>query len=197
MLVAVKKRPLDYPIECLPDRNTMAASESIQKIGQTFGRTFDEPLNPLVDGRQSEAALAIARGTQRCLIAHGFASLAELTLRSGRRADLIALADSGEIWIIEIKSSLADFRADQKWPEYREFCDRFFFAVGRDFPQAVLPADTGLIVADRFGAEILREAPEHKLAAARRKTLTTTFARVAALRIHAITDPDLVQKIQL
>jgi hypothetical protein len=165
----------------------MPTSESIQN--------FSQPDNPFEDGRQSEAAVAIARGTQRCLISHGFASLAEMTLRNGRRADLIALADSGEIWIIEIKSSLADFRADQKWPEYRDYCDRLFFAVAPDFPPDVLPLDTGLIIADRFGAEILRQAPEHKLAPARRKTVTTSIARIASMRIQGITDADLIDKI--
>ena len=144
-----------------------------------------------IDGRQSEEALAIARGAGRCLLAHGFARLPELTLASGRRADLVALNDSGEIWIIEIKSSLADFRADQKWPEYRNYCDRFFFAVAADFPVEVLPEDTGLIIADKYAGEIVRPAPEHKLSAARRKAVTQRFARVAARRLHALADPEI------
>ena len=144
-----------------------------------------------VDGRQSEAALDIARGTCRLLIAHGLAPLPEFTLASGRRADLMALAGSGQLWIVEIKSSLADFRADQKWPEYRDFCDRLFFAVARDFPLDVLPEDSGLIVADRYGAEIVRPAPELKLAPARRKAVIGSFARVAALRLRAQADPSL------
>ena len=156
-----------------------------------------DPDLPLpVDGRQSDAALAIARGAGRCLLAHGFARLPELTLANNRRADLIALSESGAIWIVEIKSSLADFRADQKWPEYRDYCDRLFFAVDREFPVDVLPFDTGLILADRYGGDIVREAPEHKLAAARRKVVTQRFARVAALRLHALADPDLAARFQ-
>jgi hypothetical protein len=149
------------------------------------------PADPPVDGRQSEAALAIARGASRCLLAHGFARLPELTLATGRRADLTALDAKGVIWIVEIKSSLADFRADQKWWAYRDYCDQFFFAVGPDFPVEVLPADTGLIIADKYGGELLRPATERKLSGARRKEVTQRFARVAALRLHGLADPDL------
>lgn len=95
------------------------------------------------------------------------------------------------IWIVEIKSSLADFRADQKWPEYRDYCDRLFFAVAPDFPMDVLPADAGRIIADKYGGEIVRAAPEHKLSGSRRKELTQRFARVAALRLHGLADPEL------
>ncbi len=145
----------------------------------------------LADGRQSEAALAIARGAGRCLLAHGFARLPELTLANGRRADLIALGTKGAIWIIEIKSCLADFRADQKWPDYRDYCDQFYFAVAPEFPLEVLPHDAGLIIADKYSGEILRAAPEHKLSGPRRKELTQRFARVAALRLHGLADPEL------
>ena len=151
--------------------------------------------DPLADGRQSPAARDIARGTRRCLLAHGFASIPELTLACGRRADIVALADGGEIWIVEVKSSLADFRVDQKWPDYRDDCDRLFFAVAPDFPRDVLPDDTGLIIADRFGAEIVRPAPEHKLSAARRKSVIARFSRAAALQLQAIADPDLAREI--
>jgi hypothetical protein len=143
------------------------------------------------DGRQSEAALAIARGTLRCLVAHAFAALSEVPLASGRRADLLALHTSGELWIIEIKSSVADFRADQKWPEYRAYCDKLLFAVAPDFPVEILPPDTGLIVADRFGGEIVREAPEHRLSAARRKAVTVAIARIGALRLSGLADPNM------
>ena len=105
----------------------------------------------LEDGRQSGRALDIARGTSRVLAAHGLRAIAELSLANGRRADLIAIGEAGEVWIAEIKSSLEDFRADQKWPEYRDFCDRLFFAVSPDFPSEVLPPETGLIVAARWG----------------------------------------------
>ena len=148
------------------------------------------PLGDVRDGRQSPAAFAICRGVARLLRAHGLAAISELALANGRRADVAAIADSGEIWIVEIKSCLEDFRADQKWPEYREFCDRLFFAVAPTFPREVLPEDTGLIVADRYGGEIVRAAPEHKLAGARRKTMTLRLARSDALRLQGVIDPE-------
>lgn len=144
-----------------------------------------------IDGRQSETALAIARGAGRLLASHGLAGVAELSLANGRRADIAAVSDKGEIWIVEIKSSIEDFRADQKWPEYRDYCDRLWFAVEAAFPLEILPSDVGIIVADRYGAEIVREAPEHKLAPARRKAVMLLIARVAALRLQAAVDPDL------
>jgi len=143
------------------------------------------------DGRQSDAALAIARGASRCLLAHGYARLTELTLANGRRADLIGIEAKGQIAIVEVKSSLADFQSDQKWPWYRDYCDHFYFAVAPDFPTDVLPDDIGLIVADRYGGEIVRGAPEHRLAGARRKEITVRFARSAALRLHGLADPEL------
>ncbi len=146
--------------------------------------------NPLHDGRQSEAAQAIARGTQRLLAQQGFATLTELPLASGRRADIVALSASGEVWIVEVKSSLVDFLSDQKWPEYRDYCDRLWFAVAAGFPSEVLPEDAGLIVADRFGAEVLRHAPEHRLPGARRKAVTVACARTAARRLMVLADPE-------
>ena len=143
------------------------------------------------DGRQSPMAAAIARGAGRCLLAHGYARLPEVPLANGRRADLLAIHENGDIWIVEIKSSLADFRADQKWSEYREFCDRFIFAVASNFPIDELPAATGIIIADRYGGELVRPAPEHKLAPARRKAVIHRFARTAALRLHALADPEI------
>jgi hypothetical protein len=142
-----------------------------------------------VDGRQSPTALAIARGTARYLHALGYCVVSELPLPSGRRADLVALGGDGEILIVEIKSSVADFRADQKWTDYRLHCDRLFFATIVDVPREIFPADTGLIVADAFGASIVCEAPEHRLAAARRKTVMLRFAHAAALRLQALADP--------
>jgi hypothetical protein len=142
------------------------------------------------DGRQSPAAFDICRGVARLLKAHGLAAVTEVSLANGRRADVVGVSERGEIWIVEIKSCLDDFRTDQKWPEYREFCDRLLFAVAPGFPQEVLPADTGLIVADRYGGELLRPAPEHKLAPARRKAMTLRVARVAALRLQGVIDPE-------
>jgi hypothetical protein len=145
--------------------------------------------SPLVDGRQSETALAIARGTARYLHALGYCVVRELPLPSGRRADLVALGGDGEIVIVEIKSSVADFRADQKWMDYRRHCDRLFFATHAGVPCEIFPAEAGLIVADAFGASIVSEAPEQRIAAATRRSVTLRFAYAAALRLQAVADP--------
>ena len=147
------------------------------------------PLEVPVDGRQSETARAVARGTARLLHAHGFSVVSELGLPSGRRADLVALDARGELWIVEIKSSVADFRADQKWQDYRTHCDRLFFATCLEVPREIFPSDTGLIVADAFGAQLICEAPEHRLPAATRKSMLLLFARAAALRLQSLADP--------
>jgi hypothetical protein len=147
------------------------------------------PALPPVDGRQSETALAIARGTARHLHALGYCVVSELPLPSGRRADLVALGGAGEIIIVEIKSSVADFRADHKWMDYRFHCDRLFFATVVDVPCGIFPKDTGLIVADAFGAAIICEAPEHRLPAPTRKAMMLRFAHAAALRLQALADP--------
>ena len=141
------------------------------------------------DGRQSATALAVARGTTRLLHQSGFSAVAELPLPSGRRADLVALNGASEIWIVEIKSSIEDFRADGKWTDYRAHCDRLFFATTLDVPCEIFPKDTGLIVADAFGARIVCDAPEHRLHAATRKCMMLSFARCAALRLAALADP--------
>jgi hypothetical protein len=144
----------------------------------------------LVDGRQSAAASAIARGTARLLHVHGLCVVSELPLASGRRADLVGLSRDGDIWIVEIKSSLADLRADRKWPEYRAHCDRLFFATSPDLPAEAFPADAGLIVADSFGAAIVREAGEHRLHAATRRSMTLKIARAGAFRLQTLADPN-------
>ena len=141
------------------------------------------------DGRQSEIALAVGRGTMRLLLSLGFCCVSELPLASGRRADIVALDGGGEIWIVEIKSSIADFRADQKWQDYRLHCDRLFFATTMQVPCEIFPPDTGLIVADAFGAQIVCEAPEHRLPAATRKSMMLRFAHCAALRLQSLIDP--------
>ncbi len=149
----------------------------------------DRPIAVPLDGRQSPTARAVARGTQRLLVSLGHACVAELPLASGRRADLVALRHDGEIWIVEIKSSIEDFRVDQKWPDYRLHCDRLFFATAAHVPAEVFPPDAGLIVADAYGAELLREAPEHRLHAATRRSMMLAFARAAARRLQALSDP--------
>ena len=146
-------------------------------------------LVPPLDRRQSETALAIARGTARLLRSLGFSCISELPLPSGRRADLVALNARGDIWIVEIKSSLEDLRADHKWQDYRVHCDRLFFAFTQDLPCEIFPAETGLIVADTYGAHMHCEAPEHRLPAPTRKLMTVTFAMVAAQRINRLADP--------
>jgi hypothetical protein len=141
------------------------------------------------DGRQSQTALAVARGAARLLHQFGYSCVSELSLPSGRRADIVALNGAGEIWIVEVKSSVADFRADQKWTDYRLHCDRLFFATTIEVPCEIFPQDTGLIVADAFGARIVCEAPEHRLHASTRKCMMLAFARCAALRLAALADP--------
>ena len=144
---------------------------------------------PLPDARQSLTALAVRRGTGRLLQNLGFAVLPEFTLATGRRADLVAVKNDGTIWIIEIKSSYEDLRVDQKWPEYRDYCDQLFFAIPTTMDENLMPEDAGLIVADAYGAEILRETETMPLPPARRKSITLAIARVAAMRLHSLWDP--------
>ncbi len=131
----------------------------------------------------------LARGVSRAFAHLGYATLLEVSLANGRRADVMALGRVGEFAIVEVKSSIADFRSDRKWPEYRDFCDRLYFAVPDGFPHELIPEDCGLIAADPFGAAILREAPLLPLNAARRKAVTLRFAQVAATRLRRLTDP--------
>jgi len=129
-----------------------------------------------------ETTGVVTRGVARLLVELGLAPLAEVTLPNGRRADLMAVGPRGRIVIVEVKSSLEDYRVDQKWGEYAPFCDAFYFAVAPHFPRAVLPIGPGLIVADGFGGAVLIDAPLTPLPAARRKALTLSFARLAAMR---------------
>jgi len=131
----------------------------------------------------------LARGVCRHLLSHDFVTVEELVPTTGLRVDVMALGPKGEIWVIECKSSRADFQSDNKWRGYLEWCDRFFWAVDADFPTELLPDQTGLIMADAYGAEILRMGPETPLAGARRKVMLQKFARHAALRQHAARDP--------
>lgn len=139
--------------------------------------------------RQSETALAVARGTSRLLRSLGFATVGEVALPSGRRADLVALNPRGDIWIVEVKSSLDDLRADHKWQDYRAHCDRLFFAFPQHLPCEIFPDGTGLIVADTHGAYLHCDAPEHRLPAATRKVMLTRFALAAAGRLNRLADP--------
>jgi len=160
------------------------------RIVTHLGLPVAEPLRLPVDGRQSERALAIRRGVCRRLRAEGLALIAEVTLRSGRRADLVGLGGDGMITIIEIKSSIEDFRADSKWRDYCLHADHFFFATGPHVPPEIFPQEAGLIVADSYGAEVLRPAGCAKLPAARRKEMLIRIARMGAMRLHDLEDPD-------
>jgi hypothetical protein len=162
---------------------------SIRVVTQASLRAA-EPMEMPADGRQSERALAIRRGVCRRLRAEGLALIPEVTLRSGRRADLVALGSDGAISIIEIKSSVEDFRADGKWQDYLFHSDHFYFATGPHVPAQIFPLEAGLIVADPYGAEILRAAACLKMPAATRKEMLIRIARAGALRLHDLEDPD-------
>ncbi|WP_084398803.1 MmcB family DNA repair protein [Henriciella aquimarina] len=136
----------------------------------------------MADDHLNPCAGDICRGVLRLFADMNFAGVTEMTLANGRRADIAAIGPKGEVTIVEVKSSVADFRADGKWPDYRPFCDRFYFAVSHGFPHELIPQETGLIVADGFGGAVLREPDVTPLAAARRKAVTLRFARLAASR---------------
>src|SRR5262245_20794707 len=141
---------------------------------------------PMEDGTplsRPDITAALARGVTRALADHGLSSILEVPLANGRRADVMGLTASGEIWIVETKSCLEDFAVDGKWPDYIEYCDRFFFGVTEEFPRALISEECGLIVADGFGGAILRDSPLRPLAGARRKAVTLLFARLAAQRL--------------
>ncbi len=141
---------------------------------------------------RDDTAQQLARGVGRLLAHLGYHSLTEFTLRSGRRADLAGLDRKGRIAIVEIKSSIADFRADQKWPEYLDYCDLFYFAVPLDFPVEILPLEPGLILADAYSGDITRAAPvnPNPLHASRRREVTLRFGRTAAKRLRRWEDPE-------
>jgi len=163
-------------------------------MAPTYGQSYDKiahDSDPVVafDGRQPAAAAEIQRGVCRTLRALGHSVVTELSLANGRRADVVGLSPGGDIWIVEIKSCLLDFQTDGKWTEYRPHCDRLYFAASLDFPRQVIPEDAGLMLADRYGAHLVREPVEERLSAARRKAMMLTFARAAALRLQLHLDP--------
>lgn len=142
--------------------------------------------NPLIDDAE-----ALMRGAHRLMYQLGYAAIPEFKLKNNRRADLCAIGPKGEITIIEVKSGIADFRADNKWPDYKDFCDKFYFCVSTRFPADIIPDTAGLIIADGFGAAIVRESAIETIAAARRKAVTLRFARTAAdraMRVEARED---------
>ena len=139
-------------------------------------------------GTPPVGAALIARGASRALEEWGYACLREFPLANARRADILALGTKGEVVIVEVKSSIADFRADNKWSHYRDFSDRLYFAVAHGFPTMLIPEDCGLMVADAFGAALLRDGTATPLSAARRRALTLRFGRVAARRLQRCLD---------
>jgi hypothetical protein len=145
-------------------------------------------VQPAVEALATAALLA--RGVCRAFGQLGYAVLVEFPLVSGRRADLLCLGKAGDFVIVEIKSSVADFRADRKWVTYRDFADRLYFAVPDHFPQVLIPEECGLMVADSFGAALLREGHATPLSPGRRRALTLRFARLAAARLHRHLDPE-------
>lgn len=138
----------------------------------------------------------LARGVARYLHSYGFVSIEEFVPSRGLRVDVVGLGPKGEIWVIECKSSRADFQSDSKWQGYLEWCDRYFWAVDMEFPTDLLPEGTGLIIADAYDAEIIRMAPEDKLAPARRKVMLQKFATHAARRLHALRDPGIATLLE-
>ncbi|MDB5375318.1 MAG: repair protein MmcB-related protein [Belnapia sp.] len=139
--------------------------------------------------RPAVLTAAVCLAASRYCALRGWVAVAEMPLPNGRRADLLALLPDGGFAIIEVKSCARDFLSDGKWPEYREYCDRLYFAVDLGFPAALLPEDAGLLVADGTEAALLRDAPAHPLAPARRRALLHRFATLAATRLGALTDP--------
>ena len=133
--------------------------------------------------------LAVTRAAARFCALRGWAPVEQMPLPDGRRADILALLPRGDFAIIEVKSCARDFLSDAKWPDYRAWCDRLFFAVDLDFPQDLLPGEAGLIVAEDREAALLRDAPEHRLAPARRRALLQRYAMLAAGRLAALADP--------
>jgi hypothetical protein len=149
-------------------------------------------LSPSPDAaRFAEIKLAerLLRGVCRLFEDLGHAALTEFPLANGRRVDVIALDGAGGTSIVEIKSSLSDFRTDRKWQEYLDFCDRFCFAVGPEFPRALLPGEVGLIIADSWSGTILRESPALAMNGSRRRAQTLRIALTAMLRLRRLSDP--------
>src|SRR6201990_432986 len=131
----------------------------------------------------TSTAMDVARGVSRLLREDGWSPILEFPLPNGRRLDVAAIGPGGEMLGVEIKVALADLKGDRKWPEYLDYCDLFSFAIPPDFPDEHVPHQTGLIVADRYGGSIVKEAQVQSLHASRRKAVTVSFARCAAERL--------------
>jgi hypothetical protein len=149
-----------------------------------------EAFNSACQIETRDVASTITRGARRLIASLGYSSVCEMYLPNGRRADVVGISTSGEIIILEVKSCLADYLADNKWGEYQPYCDRFFFALAQDGPSERIPHDAGLMIADGYSAEIVRDAPALTLSSARRRAILLAFARHAADRLHLLQDPN-------
>ena len=164
--------------DVLAERSPM---KRVRQVMEDAGATHDAPLWQSM-AELGWLGLALPE-------AHGGAALTEFTLLNGRRADVISIDGEGRVTIVEIKTSVADYRSDNKWPEYLDFCDYFYFAVPEDFPRELLPSDCGIMVADAYEALILVPAEAQPVNGSRRRALVLRFARLAAQRLTALTDP--------
>ncbi len=149
--------------------------------------TLPDPTLP--DPTWPERTFTVRRAAARLCLQLGWSPVHEVPLPNGRRADILALRSDGGFACIEVKSGPRDFLSDGKWQEYREFSDALFFAVDQDFPTALLPEETGLIVTFGREAELIRDAPVHSLPPARRRALLQRFAALAAQRLACLDDP--------
>ena len=146
--------------------------------------------SPAMRPLRPETTLAVCRGASRLMRQSARSVLPEMPLPDGRRADLFVVGPTGELVIVEVKSSIEDWQVDTKWPDYLDWCDLLYVAVPVDFPQALIPEEVGLIVADAYGGEILRHPPRRPVTAARRKSLLIDCARLASERLARLEDPD-------
>lgn len=140
-------------------------------------------------------AREVARGIARLFARNDIWCLPEMPLRNGRRADLMGIDPKGRVIIVEIKVARGDLLGDGKWPDYLDFCDRFYWGVPPALDRGPLegehyrPDCCGILVADGYDAEILRPAPLHQLPAARRKCEVERLARTALRRLAVSADP--------
>ena len=152
-----------------------------------FALSLDEPQHLRASTKSFDVvddAKGLVLGVQALFYDLGYCSITEMRLSSGRRVDVIGLDRRGRFAVAEIKTNLADLRSDQKWPEYLAFCDVFYFAVPVNFPIEIVPTETGLIVADQFGGEILRPSQHHIMTMGRRNRQIMQFARTAGMRLR-------------
>ena len=145
-------------------------------VAELFGENFDYPTPVIESGGSSAGLKRFCEG-----VGDNTIDIANASRRI--KISEVEKCSAAGITIVEIKSSIADLKADNKWPDYREYCDALFFATLSDVPPDIFPEDAGFIVADAHGAEIMRPAPEEKLIAVRRKAVHLAFARASAQRL--------------